>query len=282
MYGRFEIQTQNQLRGLYDQDVTNENNAMEIKLNEKVFTQDSDNFNERLNSHEKDHISKKLASENKEIRQKRDYSQVINNEDYQIKTKCLKPNKENNFLNSSLQNDSQRSICSQGNKEGKKYFSSSQVSQNVKKKNMKTKRKGKNSSSNSQIPGSSQNTVKQEILEYFNEVPIIEEEELDVSFPSQNKVLQYIPSFHSQKIISQKIKLVCKSNFQVNFFKVEQIGLEMNITTNKIIYMIVTVDYAEKMIIGKNYDVCFNKDELIDKEDRDYVYFFTDNIKECK
>jgi hypothetical protein len=147
---------------------------------------------------------------------------------------------------------------------------------------MKQKRKGKNSSTNSQISASSQNMVKQEILEYFNEVPIIEEEELDVSFPSPNKVLQFIPSFHSQRIISQKIKLVCKSNFQVNFFKIEQVGLEMNLTTNKIIYMIVTVEFAETMTIGQNYDVCFNKDELIEKEDREYVYFFTDNIKECK
>lgn len=288
MNGDFSVPSQYRLRGLFN---PFENKIRQGKKNTKdeiINSQENYDYLDSILSKVNDSNSKKISSEIRKIGpHERDNSQYIIKNTSMIDSSSLV--KETEILvNSVLENNSEKHYFSQGSR----YFQKSQRTQEKLQmetncKNIKGNGKRNKLNKKGQITKSSQNQVTAQILrDDYKEDRIIEEEdedyEMSISLTKVKSSAKFSP-FQSQKILNQKIKVLCRSNFQVNFFKVEQTGIEMNISTsNKEIFIIVPIKLAETMIIGKCYDICFNIEDLVSKEIRNYVYLFTDNIKECK
>ena len=119
---------------------------------------------------------------------------------------------------------------------------------------------------------------------YQNGEIIHEEEAFEVGkLESDRQNTNYIGlGLVSQKemnLITQKILVTVRSNFQENFFKIEQIG-DLNISNekNKIIFLVVPTSVSNDMIVGKYYQIAFIKEKL--KFNKEYCYLIIDNVKE--
>ena len=119
-------------------------------------------------------------------------------------------------------------------------------------------------------------------LEYMEVNP---EEDFEPGIGSQATITRYFNNLaltqNLQEFQEQRIKILVRSNFQKNFFKIVQLGEDRNIckdlTNEKPIYMICSYHQVRFLNIGSEYLVFFEKRYLFFREE--YIYFFINDIR---